>query len=241
MDFRVGRHDFPVPEAVEPEGATWESLASLAATYLHDAHDYWFHRYQPRAGDVIVDIGAGRGEDTLAFSRAVGDEGRVFALEAHPLSFAALEKFCALNGLANVTVLNLACVDAPCRLQIGTLPNWQSNAVRTGDPSAGSLTVDGVPFDWVWRQHEIGAIDFLKMNIEGAERLALPGCRRALEHTRQVCIAAHDFRANRGEEEWYRTAHFVREALTEAGFHLTPRDDARPWPAITSTGQAGLP
>ena len=88
--------------------------------------------------------------------------------------------------------------------------------------------VDGMPFDCVWLNTRL-AHDVLKMNIEGAERLALPGCRRALEHTRHVCIAAHDFRADRGEKEWYRTGHFVRQALTEAGFHVTPRDDARPW------------
>jgi hypothetical protein len=62
------------------------------------------------------------------------------------------------------------------------------------------------------------------MNIEGAERLALPGCRRALERTRYVSIAAHDFRASRGEGEQFRTLAFVREFLTECGFKLTTRD-----------------
>ena len=70
----------------------------------------------------------------------------------------------------------------------------------------------------------IERIDFLKMNIEGAERLALPGCRRALDRTRSVSIAAHDFRASRGEGEAFRTLAFVREFLTERGFKLTTRD-----------------
>ena len=63
------------------------------------------------------------------------------------------------------------------------------------------------------------------MNIEGAERQALPGCREALEGTARVCISAHDFRANRGEGERFRTLGFVREFLGESGFALTTRDE----------------
>src|ERR1039458_493116 len=91
--------------------------------------------------------------------------------------------------------------------------------------SPTSFPVKGVRFDDLCLEREIERIDFLKMNIEGAERLALPGCRRALDRTRYVCIAAHDFRAARGESEEFRTLTFVREFLTECGFKLTTRDD----------------
>src|SRR5436190_1128591 len=83
----------------------------------------------PRAGDVIVDIGAGRGEDVFAFSRAVGLEGRVYAIEPHPVSFAALEKLYERNGLRNVTTINCACVEESADLEIETLPVWESNYV----------------------------------------------------------------------------------------------------------------
>lgn len=227
--FRVGRDCFPIPDNAEAENLPWRSLQGLAAQYLSDAEDFWFHIYRPKPGDVVVDIGAGRGEDTFAFSRAVTASGRVFALEPHPVSFAALNKFCSLNGLSNVAVLNLACVAQPGKLQIETLQDWPSNYTREGDASATSFAVDGVPFDWIWKKYDIGRIDFLKMNIEGGERVALEGCRMALGHTSTVCVAAHDFRADRGEGEWFRTTEFVRKFLTERGFHLIPRHDSRPW------------
>jgi hypothetical protein len=63
------------------------------------------------------------------------------------------------------------------------------------------------------------------MNIEGAERLALPGCKEAIGRARFVCIAAHDFRANRGEGEDFRTLAFVWQFLTNAGFRLITRDE----------------
>ena len=222
---RVGQHYFPDPESLNVAEPNWERWANQAAKHLRDADDYWFHVYKPQPGDVIVDIGAGRGEDVFAFSRAVGPTGRVWAVEPHPVSFAILEKLCALNGLRNVTTLNYACVDQPAELQIETLPVWESNYVRPGEASPTSHAVQGVTFDSLAARHSIDCIDFLKMNIEGAERTALPGCRDSLARARNVCIAAHDFRAARGEGEAFRTLSFVREFLTAAGFHLTTRDD----------------
>lgn len=222
---RVGPHYFPDPNLFATATPPFERWAALAHKYLRDADDYWFHIYKPKTGDVIVDIGAGRGEDVFAFSRAVGADGHVWAIEPHPASFAILEKLCSLNGLTNVTTLRYACVDRPAELQIETLPVWESNYVRPGEQSASSHAVTGVTFDSLCAVHGIGRIDFLKMNIEGAERFALPGCREALSRTAHVCISAHDFRANRGEGESFRTLQFVREFLTDAGFELLTRDD----------------
>ena len=102
---------------------------------------------------------------------------------------------------------------------------WESNYVRGGPPSATSYPVEAVTFDALCTEHGIERIDFLKMNIEGAERMALPGCREALRRTRFVCVAAHDFRAARGEGEEFRTLEFVRQFLGEAGFQLITRDE----------------
>jgi FkbM family methyltransferase len=195
------------------------------AKYLRDANDYWFHVYKPHAGDVIVDVGAGRGEDVYAFSLAVGPEGRVWAIEAHPESFDALVRLCEEHQLRNVTCLNLACLDRPGQFQIETLPVWESNYVREGEPTPTSHPVEGITFDALCRRHGIDRIDFLKMNIEGAERFALPGMKEAMKRVRWTCICAHDFRADRGEGEEFRTRAFVEKFLHEAGFELVSRDD----------------
>jgi FkbM family methyltransferase len=219
--WRVGDHYFPDPD-LKP---VLEKLAARAAKHQRDANDYWFHVYKPKPGDTIVDIGAGRGEDVFAFAPAVAPGGHVWAIEPHPVSFLALQKLCEWNKLPNVTTLNYACVEEPGMLQIETLPVWESNFVRPGDATATSHAVRGVRFDDLAREQGIGEIDFLKMNIEGAERHALPGCVEALKRTRQVCVAAHDFRAARGEGESFRTLAFVKEFLSGLGFRLITRDD----------------
>jgi len=227
---RVGSDYFPDPDMFRLAGTNapnWERWAGQARKHLRDAEDYWFYLYKPRPGDAIVDIGAGRGEDVFAFSRAVGPAGRVWAIEPHPVSFAALQRLCELNRLANVTPLNYACMDRAGELQIETLPVWESNYVRAGERSAASYPVKCVRFDDLAAEHGIERIDFLKMNIEGAERRALPGCEKALGRARYVCIAAHDFRAARGEGEEFRTLDFVKEFLAAAGFEIAMREDPR--------------
>ncbi len=225
---RVGEHFFPDPEydpAAEPH---WEKWLDRAAKHLRDAEDYWFHVYKPRPGDTVIDIGAGRGEDVFAFAKAVGAGGIVWAVEAHPVSFAALDLFCRLNGLDNVKRVHMAATAEPQSLQIETLPIWESNYLRTGAPSATSHPVEGRPFDDYAAERGIGRIDFIKMNIEGAERWALPGMRACMKRARFACVAAHDFRARRGDGEEFRTRAFVEDFMRGSGFQLLSRDeDAR--------------
>jgi FkbM family methyltransferase len=133
-----------------------------------------------------------------------------------------LESFCFEYGLQNVTALRYACTDRCGPVQIETLPASESNYTRFGQPSETSFDADGRRFDDLAAAYGIHRIDFLKMNIEGAERLALPGCRESLNRTRYVCVAAHDFRADEGEG--FRTLQFVQSFLTSAGFAVTRRE-----------------
>ncbi|MFI5096536.1 MAG: FkbM family methyltransferase [Candidatus Acidiferrales bacterium] len=196
--------------------------------YVSDAKDFWLQHYSPREGDVIVDVGAGRGEDTLTFSRAVGRTGRVIAIEAHPLSFAFLKSFCRLNRLANVTSLHLALMDKPGTVRIAeSESSWMENAIECGEGSSG-VPVQAVTFDSVCKEQGLKDIAFLKMNIEGAERYALPGMEPVLPRIRQICVACHDFRADMGHGEQFRTRAFVEQFLTAHGFRVASRwDDPR--------------
>ena len=222
---RAGKLWFPDGPRFAYDDGCWAKWPGREEKFRRDAADYWFHVYKPNPGDVIVDIGAGRGEDVFAFSEAVGPTGTVWAIEAHPGSYRLLERFCLKNGLSNVRLLNCAAMNRRGTLQIQTMAVWESNFVYEGPATPTSHVVEALRFDEVCERHGIDRIDFLKMNIEGAERFALPGMPESLRRARFACIAAHDFRAARGEGVEFKTHDFVLKTLQNAGFSLVLRSD----------------
>jgi ubiquinone/menaquinone biosynthesis C-methylase UbiE len=56
-----------------------------------------------KPGMVVADVGAGTGLFTRLFARAVGPEGRVYAVDIAPKFIAYIEKTCKEAGLKNVT------------------------------------------------------------------------------------------------------------------------------------------
>jgi FkbM family methyltransferase len=224
-----------VGDYVVPDGPRFEyderailSWKDQVPKYLRNADDYWFRDYTPRPGDVIVDVGAGRGEDVLAFSQRVGPTGRVLALEAHPATCRLLAAFCALNSLRNVTVVNAALMDRPGSVTIEDVDDWRKNTVGGG--AGAGAAVPATTLADLCRDQGVKEIAFLKMNIEGAERQALGGMEPVLDRIRHLCICCHDFRAEKGEGEHYRTRAFVEAFLSERGFAVSSRSgDRRAW------------
>jgi FkbM family methyltransferase len=222
---RIGPHFLPDGLRFEYTYADFDSWKREIEQYAADTKEYWLQHYRPKEGDVIVDVGAGRGEDTLTFSRAVGETGRVIAVEAHPLSFAILRNFCRLNRLTNVTPLHLAMMDKEGTVQIvESASSWMENAIANGDEGVG-VAVRAGTLDELCSTERLENIAFVKMNIEGAERQALLGMESVLQRVRQICVACHDFRSNLGHGEQFRTRAFVEKFLVDRGFALMARPE----------------
>src|SRR5919108_3277216 len=125
-----------------------------------------FHGYAPREGDVVFDVGAGIGAETLLFSRLVGGSGRVVSIEAHPRTYRRLVDLCKANGLVNVTPLQVAASDLDGAATISDLPNHVRNT--TLDAEAEGINVPAHRLDTIATDLGVTRIDLLKMNIEGA-------------------------------------------------------------------------
>jgi ubiquinone/menaquinone biosynthesis C-methylase UbiE len=54
-------------------------------------------------GQTILDFGCGSGHFSIAAARIVGEKGRVYALDIHPLAIRAVEKRVAKNDISNVS------------------------------------------------------------------------------------------------------------------------------------------
>ena len=195
--------------------------------YEKIAEDNWLSAYKPKPGDIIFDIGSGKGEETYCFSKLVTPNGRVFSIEAHPQTFFCLSKFCEYNKLKNVTPLNLAVYDKESEVMID---NPDSDILSTVVNSAKGFKVKSVSLDSVVAKFGIDSIDFIKMNIEGAEIKALYGMTNCIKKTKHVCIACHDFIADKGGNEQMITKNEVVNFLRQNNFQIILReDDNRPW------------
>lgn len=213
-------------------GATPEDLVARV-------RDEFAYDYSPQAGDVVVDVGAGIGSETLTFAPAVGPEGRVVAIEAHPRTAACLSRNVRVNGLENVDVLELAVADADATLVLGDDDQHLGNSVvRAG---RRGVEVPARRLDDVLRDADVSQVALLKMNIEGAEVRALDGAARTLAATDHVVIACHDFLAAGDGDPQMRTKEAVRARLVEAGFAVRDREDDRPWVADTLYGRRREP
>ncbi len=207
---------FPSRTLVEPRLTLWTPKQIERLT-----SDLFMYQYLPREGDTIVDVGAGTGWETLLFSRSVGMSGRVISIEAHPRVFRCLSKMRAENRLENVTLVQAAVADQEGEVQLSDSPEHEANSIIG---VASGIRVACTTLDYIFRSLELSRVDFLKMNIEGAERFALSGMGEMLRKTKNVCIACHDFLANEGGPDELRTKADVITFLKQNGFVVSLRE-----------------
>jgi FkbM family methyltransferase len=132
-----------------------------------------------RPGDVCLDIGANFGWYTTLLHRLVGPEGTVHAFEPVPGIFAKLKKNLGLAGdPGNVKPNNFALGE-----QAGTavlhifagLPDGHTSMSAQGRDDFITVESPIVRLDDHLQEAHIGPVNFIKMDIEGAELLCLRG------------------------------------------------------------------
>lgn len=194
--------------------------------FLENLKKYSAHFYVPRPGDTVLDVGAGVGEETLPFSKLVGPAGKIYAVEANPLTFSVLAYLVRKNNLFNVQVLQVAIAD---QAGIAYIENESKLGVGNsiGNGSSGSVPVRAVTLDELIAEHALTRVDLLKVNIEGAEQLLIRGFAAAIPNIRHIAISCHDFRFLNGEGEFFKTRDTVVNALAPY-FHLTQQHTGDP-------------
>jgi FkbM family methyltransferase len=139
-------------------------------------------------GAAFIDAGANIGFFTILASRLVGRSGRVIAIEMMPDTAARLRANVARNSVANVAIRECALSNRSGDEVSATMPEDQfARASIAGAPAPGqrevrvrTQTLDDLLADVP------GPIDLIKMDLEGAEPMAIEGAARTLARTRYV-------------------------------------------------------
>jgi len=126
-----------------------------------------------KEGDVVVDAGANIGYYTLLLSRLVGPKGKVYAFEPGKECFDILKENVIENKAENVVLINKALSDKveDLKFYINDKDKASSSLLEEAKALGTEVIVKGTTLDLEVKK----PIDFLKMDIEGAELRALIG------------------------------------------------------------------
>src|ERR1700693_1564929 len=134
---------------------------------------------------VFWDVGAHVGFYSLLASGLVAS-GQVFAFEPVPRNLSYLREHLALNRVTNVEVLPMAVSD-----KNGASSFEVEETGFMGHLSGvGSMTVSTATLDSLVEEGKVLPPDYVKMDIEGAELLALRGASRTFQRFRPVLFLA---------------------------------------------------
>lgn len=134
-----------------------------------------------KRGDVVLDLGANIGYYTLMFARLVGSEGKVYAFEPDPTNFALLRKNVRANGYTNVELAQKAVSNTNGKLKLYlSEENWGDHRIYDSHDGRKFVEVESVRLDDYFQGYQ-GEINFIKMDIQGAEGGAVLGMVDLLE------------------------------------------------------------
>jgi FkbM family methyltransferase len=146
---------------------------------------------KPVAGEYFLDIGGYIGWYSILAARAVGTEGQVIVLEPDPANMRQLKFNLWLNQVDRVRVLPWAAWSRSGEVPwtFAAEPVWHH--IREG----GTQTVPCISIDELCERLNLPRLDWIKLDIEGAETEALRGARLTLlHHSPNLFIEIHGVR-----------------------------------------------
>lgn len=133
-----------------------------------------------KLGDVVIDGGAFLGETALYFAERVGAHGKVYAFEFMPSNVELIHQNLAMNPQYHT------------RIEIVERPLWSDSITQlTADDrgpgsslrsvnNASEHTFMTISIDDFVRNQSVPQVDFIKLDIEGAELATIEGARTVI-------------------------------------------------------------
>lgn len=170
-------------------------------------------------GATVIDAGGCFGEFSLYASQCVGPSGRVLMLEPDEKNIEVAERNFALNGSpANIQIVPAALWNKTGSITFATGQSQQSSLVGEAVKSSEAKLVE-VPtltvLDLIERYH-LDRLDFIKMDIEGAELEAMDPAR-LLSPTMQPRYAIASYHLRDAKP----TAGALEQMFRELGYHAS--------------------
>lgn len=227
--------ELPIPLRLS-FGAWWMAERSaLDEKLIHEnsfeAKELQFVARFLRPGMTVLDVGAHHGLYTLLISKRIGRRGRVIAFEPSPRERKRLVRHLRVNRCSNVTVEPCALGDFTGQADlfvVSKLEDW-CNSLRppATNQSTSKIRVAVRRADDVLEALGTEHVDFVKIDVEGAELSVLKGAIRILRDSRLrpgILAEVQDFRT----KAWGYAAREILEFLEQLKYR---------WFAVTENGK----
>jgi FkbM family methyltransferase len=174
---------------VEKDGFIFH-LVDHESLYIVVFHEDWMEKYlKIGEGDVFVDVGAHVGKYTIRASR---NAARVIAIEAYPDNYRTLVRNIGLNNAENVDAVNKAAWhrEETLKFYVGDFSGHGS--LKEGLPDrryTDTIQVQAEATDAMLRSLNVPRVDWVKIDVEGAELEVLRGLKETLEaHRARIVV-----------------------------------------------------
>jgi len=187
-----------VIRADDPDLRMRKTFQAYAMNLIHEEGTTNLFKKVVKPGHVVVDLGANIGYFTLLAAKLVGKDGKVFSFEPEPRNFEYLKTNLALNHYSHASAYQKAVSDQNgktklyiCAYDSGHHTINQPEGIelyrqgRTGETR--EIEIEVVTLD-SFLEDKTEKIDAIKIDVEGAEALAIRGMQRLLKENHKVKI-----------------------------------------------------
>jgi FkbM family methyltransferase len=156
---------------------------------LHEPNTFEVFREVVKRGMTVIDIGANVGYFSICLDKLVGSEGKVYAFEPVPSTFAALERMLDRNSCRNTVAIQKAISGQNGYVDffLSHTHYMSSLSVNWAGAASQTIRVPSVRLDDFVRTENI-ELDFIKMDIEGGGVFALSGMAETIRKNRPFLL-----------------------------------------------------
>lgn len=145
--------------------------------------------------DVVFDIGANLGYFSLYFSKK-SINGNIYSFEPIPESKKLLDTHLKINKVSNVYTFQLGISDSVTEIEFTNSKNLAANTYKKESPifeKTSKVLVKTTTIDEFVKTNKINRLDFVKIDVEGAELDVLRGAEKTLQTLKpKLLLATHD-------------------------------------------------
>ena len=148
---------------------------------VYERYESELFRSKAKTDMTIIDIGANLGYYTAIASRLTGDNGLVIAFEPEPNFFKLLSRNISRNNMKNAICFEIAVAEKNglTNLYLSNENKGHNSIIRSEELKTSTQVKTTTLDDFLFYQ-KITKVDIIKMDIEGAEILALEGMKNTL-------------------------------------------------------------